>query len=51
MRKKGRGCSSITLYEADNSDRVSSRSVICYHNTNSINTVITIIDKQIHIFL
>ena len=24
----------LILYEADNSDRVSSRSVICYHNSN-----------------
>ena len=33
MRKKGRGGSSTNLYEADNNGRVSSRSVIYYHNT------------------
>ena len=42
MRKKGRGCSSITLYEADNinSNRVSLRSVIYYHNSNPIKKMI-----------
>ena len=46
MRKKGRGCHSVSLlswYEADNSDRVSCRLVICYHNSNSISIAIVII--------
>ena len=43
MRKKGEEVVHLTLYEADNSDRVSSTSVIYYHNSNSMNIAIVII--------
>ena len=43
MRKKGEEVIQLTLYEADNSYRVSSRSVIYYHNSNSINIAIAIL--------
>ena len=37
MRKKGEEEVKFTLYEADNSDRVSSGSLNYYHNSNSVN--------------
>ena len=40
MRKKGREVVQLTLYEAYYSDRVISRSVIYYHNSNSLNAII-----------
>ena len=43
MRKKEEEVVQLTLYEADNSYRVSSRSVIYYHNSNSINIAIAIL--------
>ena len=43
MKKKGEEVVQLTLYKADNSDRVSSRSAICYHSSNSINIAILII--------
>ena len=42
-RKKGEEVVQLTLYEADNSYRVSSRSVIYYHHSNSINIAIVIL--------
>ena len=42
MRKKGEEVAQLTLYEAGNSDRVSSRPVMYYHNSNSINIAIVI---------
>ena len=42
-RKNGEEVVQLTLYEADNSDRVSSRPVICYHSSNYINIAIVII--------
>ena len=50
MRKKGREVVQLTLYEADNSDRMSSRSVIYYHNSNCINTIIVIIETNKFMF-
>ena len=44
MRKKGEEVVQLTLYKADNSDRVSSRSVIYYHNSSSINIAIVMIN-------
>ena len=43
LRKKLEAVLQLPLYEADNSDRVSSRSAICYHSSNSINIAILII--------
>ena len=46
MTKKGQGeVVQLTLYEADNSDIMSSRSVI-YYNSNSINIIIVIVLTQ-----
>ena len=42
MTKKGEEIVHLTLYEAGNSDRVSSRPVIYYHNSNSINIAIVL---------
>ena len=42
MRKKGEEVAQLTLYEAGNSDRVSSRPVMYYHSSNSINIAIVI---------
>ena len=42
MRKKGEEVAHLTLCEAGNSDRVSSRPVIYDHNSNSINIAIVI---------
>ena len=44
MKKKGEEVVQLTLYKADNSDRVSSRSVIYYHNSSSINIAIVMIN-------
>ena len=49
-RKKGGDLVQLTLQETDNSDRVSSRSVNYYHDTNSINTVIVTIQTNKFIF-